>query len=133
MSNNANVKLTAGGPTKDGSYYACLDLRSDENTINIEGGTLVMDGVGKKNVLNVSGKNNKYNVAEGYTTFVGGNDAASASDKTALSTSDKYISIVYNAVPTTSDVSYVAVATAAVIAVLAGAAVVILRKKSENN
>jgi hypothetical protein len=39
----------------------------------------------------------------------------------------------YNKVPPTSDVSYVAVATAAVIAVLAGAAVVILRKKSENN
>ena len=87
-----------------------------------------MDGAGQKNVLNVSGRT-KYNVAEGYKSFVGGADAASATEKSALNTSDKYISIVYNAVPPTSDVSYVAVATAAVIAVLAGAAVVILRKK----
>jgi len=131
VADNANVKLTVGGPASNGSYYPCLQMVSDANTVTISGGSLTLDGAGQKNVLAFTGKTT-YDIADGYKSFVGGNDAASAEDASKFDTSKKYFQITFETNPGTSDVSYIAAASVAVIAVLAGVAVVILRKKSEN-
>ena len=123
QSGKANVKLTNNG------NYAGLDVRgTKDNEINILGGSLEIYAP-NKSAINIAGKTT-FNTGKAVLTAGESADAATAVD--ALNSTAKYFKIT-STNPPTSDVSYVAVATAAVIAVLAGAAVVILRKKSENN
>jgi len=119
---NAQVKLTNTG------NYAGLEVKSGNgNTVTISGGTFESYAP-NKSAISVSGKTS-YDTGKG--TIVAGDDAASATAAEKITTSAKYLKVT-NTNPGTSDVSVVAAASVAVIAALAGLAVVSLRKKSEN-
>jgi len=131
VAGNAQVKLTNNGPASNGSYYPALQLNTDGNTLNVTGGTLelIVASDSSANAYKVSGKPT-YNI-KGYKTFVGGADAASATDIEAFGTSYKYMKISFGN-PGTSDFTVVAAASAAALAALMGLAIVVLRKKAHN-
>jgi len=127
VQDNAFLKLTNNGPASNGNLYPALQLKTDGNTVTIDGGTLELVGHPDKACYAVGGKTTyKF---DGYKTFVGGVDKASAKDVTKFSTTDKYIMITFGN-PPTADVNYVWVAVLVGFSVLTAAGVVIARKKA---
>ena len=127
VQDNAFLKLTNNGPASNGNLYPALQLKTDGNTVTIDGGTLELVGHPEKACYAVGGKTTyKF---DGYKTFVGGVDKASAKDVTKFSTTDKYIMITFGN-PPTADVNYVWVAVLVGFSVLTAAGVVIARKKA---